>query len=81
MTRKRHHNPNRIEHNREANPKRNTNRLNARVAYLLKLKREREIGPDPFYDHSRGRNETERAALRAEWLKKAAQKETQSDLG
>jgi hypothetical protein len=69
MTRKRHDNPNRAEHNRKADPKRNLRRKTARVLYLMRLVKEKEIGFDPLHDHSRGRNETCRAELRSAWLK------------
>ena len=69
MPRKRHDNPNRAEHNLKADPKRNLKRKTARVLYLMRLAKEKEIGVDPLYDHSRGRTDTYRAELRSAWLK------------
>jgi len=66
----RHDNPNRAIHNRTASPKRNVKRKTARVIYLQRLAKEKEIGIDPIYDHGRGRNETYRSEIRAEWLKR-----------
>jgi hypothetical protein len=67
MTRKRHDNPNREEHNRKARPTRALERTTARVIYLQRLAKELEIGPDPKYDHSRGRNEMEWLGERQRW--------------
>lgn len=63
----RHSNPERAIHNREAKPARTRKRLEARMAYLRQLRKEREIGVDPKFDHSRGRSETEWIAKREHW--------------
>lgn len=68
---KRHDNPNRAIHNRTAAAERNVKRKTAKVIYLQRLMKEREIGADPLFDHGRGRNETYRAEIRAEWLKRS----------
>lgn len=68
---KRHYNPNRAIHNRIANPKRTAKRLEAQMIFLRQMRKEKEIGPDPLYDHGRGRNETYRWELRADWLKRS----------
>lgn len=67
----RHGNPNRAIHNRTAAAERNVKRKTARVIYLQRLMKEREIGVDPIFDHGRGRNETFRAEIRKEWLKRS----------
>lgn len=69
MPRKRHDNPKRAEHNRKADPKRAAKRIEAKIMFLRQIAKEREIGIDPIYDHSRGRSWTYRDELSSAWLK------------
>ena len=64
---KRHENPNRAIHNRKADPKRAARRIQSRILFLTRIAKEKEIGPDPRYDHSRGRNEVEWLGERQRW--------------
>jgi hypothetical protein len=69
MTRKRHDNPNRAEHNRKADPERAEKRLNARIKFLKQIEKETAVGIDPIYDHCRGRHDTTRFEESSDWKK------------
>ncbi len=51
------------------NYKRTQRRIAARQAFDRQIAKERAIGIDPQFDHSRGRTDYARDAARAEWLK------------
>lgn len=69
MTRKpkRHNNPNRAIYQQVADPKRAAKRIEARIQFLRQIEKERQIGPDPKYDHSRGRSEIAWLGERQKW--------------
>ena len=46
-------------------------RIHARQTFDRQIAKERAIGTDPWFDHSRGRNDYARDEARAEWLKKS----------
>lgn len=66
----RHDNPNRAIHNRKADPKRAAKRIESRIMFLKQIEKEREIGVDPIFDHSRGRGD-DRLRLNSEWLRRS----------
>lgn len=69
MPRKTHYNPERAIHNRVADPKRAQKRIAARQAFDRQIAKERAIGVDPQFDHSRGRTDYARDEARVVWLK------------
>lgn len=46
-------------------------KMRARNAFDHQMTKERAIGVDPEFDHSRGRTETEREELHNAWVKKS----------
>lgn len=64
---KRHYNSNRAIYHQAADPERAAKRIEARARFLRQIEKERQIGPDPKYDHSRGRSEIARLGERQKW--------------